>query len=63
MDISDLVTGCEEDVIADEIYQLASECVLVTVVRPWGVHEFQRVYDDVSCFFPEKQANDLIGPC
>lgn len=63
MDISDLVTGCEEDVIADEIYQLASECVLVTAVRPWGVHEFQCVCDDVSCFFPEKQANYLIGPC
>ena len=50
MNVSNLVTWCEEDLITDEVDKLTSQRKFITVIRPRRVHELQRVRDEVCCF-------------
>ena len=50
MNVSDLVTWCEEHLITDEVDKLTSQRVFIAVIRPGRVHKLQRVGDKVCCF-------------
>ena len=59
VNLGDFLTRCEVHVITDNAYKLATQCVSIVVVRPWGVHELQRVRDDISGLFPWKRKQKL----
>ena len=54
VNISNLVTWCSENLITDEVDKSTSQCVFITVIRPWRVHELQRVRDEVGGFISKK---------
>ena len=54
VNVSDLVTRCKVDVITEKVYKLRSQCISITVVWPWDVHELQGVCDEVSELYSRK---------
>lgn len=63
VNIGDFVTWSKVDVITKEVDKLTSQRVFITVIRPWRVHELQRVRHEAGGIVSKTENESIDDFC